>query len=307
MSKHETLLRHQKIISKLRNSKSATFEEIVTYLQNQSELLEYDLVISQRTFQRDIIEIRSLYDVDIQFDRAGKVYYIEDDNSALNNRLMEAFDMVSALKMAEGLNQYISFEQRRPQGTHHFYGLLHAIRNRYIINLIHQKFEDDQPKTRVVKPYGLKESRGRWYLVASESDNEKIKTFGLDRIVDFDFTKKHFTVPENFDVNEVFRHCFGVINIDNKGPEEIILSFGSQQGKFIKSYPFHATQSILVDIEDELRIKLFLQITDDLIMEILSYGEKVKVIAPESLVKLVLGHYKNSSNQYETKTISASG
>jgi predicted DNA-binding transcriptional regulator YafY len=298
MSKHETLLRHQKIISKLRNSKSATFDEIVDYLRNQSELLEYDLVISQRTFQRDIIEIRSLYDIDIQFDRSRKVYYIEDDNSVLNNRLMEAFDMVSALKMAEGLNQFISFERRRPQGSHHFYGLLHAIRNRNMINLTHQKFEDDEPKSRLVKPFGLKESRGRWYLVASEPDSDKIKTFGLDRIIDFDITKRHFTVQENYDANEVFKYCFGVINIENKEPEEIILSFASEQGKFIKSYPFHFTQSILVDDDEELRIKLYLQITEDLVMEILSYGEKVKVIAPDSLIQQVLLHYKNSSGQY---------
>lgn len=299
MSKHETLLRHQKIISKLRNSKVATFDEIVDYLHIQSELLEYDLVISQRTFQRDIIEIRSLYDVDIQFDRGRKTYYIEDDNSLLNNRLMEAFDMVSALKMAEGLNQFISFEKRRPQGTHHFYGLLHAIRNRLIINLTHQKFEDDEPKTRLVKPFGLKESRGRWYLVAIEPDGSKIKTFGLDRIIDFDISKKHFTVPENFDANEVFKYCFGVINIENKEPEEVILSFDSEQGKFVKSYPLHFSQTVIVDNDEELRIKLYLQITDDLVMEILSYGERVKVIAPENFVLKILGHYKEALNQYE--------
>jgi len=299
MSKHETLLRHQKIISKLRNSKVATFDEIVDYLHIQSELLEYDLVISQRTFQRDIIEIRSLYDVDIKFDRGRKTYYIEDDNSLLNNRLMEAFDMVSALKMAEGLNQFISFEKRRPQGTHHFYGLLHAIRNRLIINLTHQKFEDDEPKTRLVKPFGLKESRGRWYLVAIEPDGSKIKTFGLDRIIDFDISKKHFTVPENFDANEVFKYCFGVINIENKEPEEVILSFDSEQGKFVKSYPLHFSQTVIVDNDEELRIKLYLQITDDLVMEILSYGERVKVIAPENFVLKILGHYKEALNQYE--------
>jgi predicted DNA-binding transcriptional regulator YafY len=298
MSKHETLLRHQKIISKLRNSKSATFEEIVDYLRNQSELLEYNLVISQRTFQRDIIEMRSLYDLDIQFDRARKVYYIDDDNSELNSRLMEAFDMVSALKMAEGLNQFISFEKRKPQGTHHFYGLLHAIRNRFVLNLTHQKFEDDEPKTRLVMPYGLKESRGRWYLVASELEKEKIKTFGLDRIIDFDITKKHFSVPDNFNVNDSFQYCFGVINVDENEPEEVILSFDPGQGKFIKSYPLHSSQTFLIDNDEEFRIKLLLQLTDDLIMEILSYAERVRVIAPDNLVQIVLEHHREALKQY---------
>ncbi|MFZ4563419.1 MAG: hypothetical protein ACOYNU_08580, partial [Bacteroidales bacterium] len=56
----------------------------------------------QRTFQRDIIEIRSLYNVDIQFDRSRKVYFIEEDeNPELNDRLMEAFDFISTIKMSE--------------------------------------------------------------------------------------------------------------------------------------------------------------------------------------------------------------
>jgi predicted DNA-binding transcriptional regulator YafY len=67
-----------------------TFDEMVFHLENQSELQALDLVISQRTFQRDIKEIRSLYNVNIRFDRSKKVYFIEEDeeNSDLKNRLL---------------------------------------------------------------------------------------------------------------------------------------------------------------------------------------------------------------------------
>jgi predicted DNA-binding transcriptional regulator YafY len=300
MSKHETLLRHQKIISKLLTSKEATFEEISDYLKDQSELHEYDLVISQRTFQRDLNEIRSLYNKDIQFDRSRKVYFIEEDeNPDLSNRLMEAFDFISTLKMSEDLTKYIYFEKRKPLGANHFYGLLHAVRNRLIIDLSHCKFEFDEPTKRLVEPYGLKESKGRWYLLAKEVDGDKIKTFGLDRIVDFDFTKKHFVIPEKYNANESFKHCFGVINLSDVKPQEIILSFEPFQGNYIKSYPLHESQSILIDNEEELRIRLFLAVTEDLVMEILYYGEKVEVISPKSLIKEVKLHYENAIKQYQ--------
>jgi len=300
MSKHETLLRHQKIISKLRTSKEATFEEISDYLKDQSELHEFDLNISQRTFQRDINEIRSLYNVDIQFDRSRKVYFIaEDENPDLNNRLMEAFDFISTLKMSEDLTQYIYFEKRKPQGTHHFYGLLHAVRNKFIIDLSHQKFEFDEPTKRLVEPYGLKESKGRWYLLAKEIGSEKIKTFGLDRIVEFDITKKHFSPPEKFNANDDFQYCFGVINLSDLKPQEIILSFEPFQGNYIKSYPLHESQYVLIDNEEELRIRLFLLITPDLVTEILSYAENVTVIAPKSLIKEVQERHENAFIQYQ--------
>jgi predicted DNA-binding transcriptional regulator YafY len=302
MSKHETLLRHQKIISKLRVSKEATFEEISNYLKDQSELHEFDLNISQRTFQRDINEIRSLYNVDIQFDRSRKVYFIaEDETPDLNNRLMEAFDLISTLKMSQDLTKYIYFEKRKPQGTNHFYGLLHAVRNRFIIDLSHQKFEFDELTKRLVEPYGLKESKGRWYLLAKEIGSNKIKTFGLDRIVDFDITKKHFSPPENFNANDDFKYCFGVINLSDRKPQEIILSFEPVQGNYVKSYPLHDSQSILIDNEEELRIRLFLLITPDLVTEMLSYAENVTVISPKSLIKEVLERHKNAMKQYKKK------
>jgi len=46
----------------------------------------------------------------------------------------------------------------------------------------------------------------------------------------------------------------------------------------------HETQKILVDNENELLIELKLIVTHDLIMELLSYGEEVKVLRPESLI-----------------------
>jgi len=302
MSKKESILRHQKIINNLRTNKEVTFEEMSHYLQNQTELHEYDLVISQRTFQRDINEIRSLYNIDIQFDRSRKVYFIEaDDDSDLNNRLMEAFDFISTLKMSEDLTRYIYFEKRKSLGSEHFYGLLHAVRNRLIIELSHQKFEYGEPTKRFVEPYGLKESKGRWYLLAKEVGKDKVKTFGMDRIVDFDITKRHYSPPENYNPNKEFKYCFGVINLEDVKPQEIILSFDPDQGKYIKSYPLHETQSILVDNEDELRIRLFLMITHDLVMEILSYGEDVEVIAPKSLIKEIQQHHEHAWKQYKKK------
>lgn len=293
MSKHETQLRQSKIISKLQASKELTFEEISDFLKDQSELHGFDLLISQRTFQRDIIDIRSIYNVDIHFDRSRKVYFIaEEENPDLNNRLMEAFDLISTWKMSEDLTKFIYFEKRKPHGINHFYGLLHAVRNTFIIDLTHQKFEYDEPTKRLVEPYGLKESKGRWYLLAKEVGKDKVKTFGLDRIVDFEITKKHFSPPEKYNANDDFKYCFGVINLSNVKPLEIILSFDPFQGKYVKSYPLHESQSILIDNKEELRIRLYLINTDDLVKEILSYAENVTVISPESLIKEVQEHHK---------------
>ena len=78
-----------------------------------------------------------------------------------------------------------------------------------------------------------------------------------------------------------------MINPDDAQPEEIVLAFEPEQGKYIKSYPIHESQVVLADNEQEFRIRLTLFITRDRVMEILSYGMAVMVISPERLIREV--------------------
>jgi predicted DNA-binding transcriptional regulator YafY len=299
MAKQDYIFRYLTIIKKLRRSSEATFQEINEYLEKESEFLDRPLSVSNRTFIRDLNEIRELFKVDIRYDFSKGVYFIAEDlQSDLNNRMLESIDTINSLKMVSDFTRYMFFEKRRAYGTHHFYGLLHAIKNRMVILLVHQKFDSDEPKQRQVEPYALKESKGRWYLLAKDRKDHKVKTFGLDRIIDFQSTPSRFDYPVNLDVNEMFRYCFGVINPDDLSPEEIILSFAPEQGKYIKSYPIHESQIILTDNLHELKIRLTLLITYDLIMEILSYGKTVRIISPERLISEVKAIYTNAVFQY---------
>lgn len=299
MPKREYILRYTSIIKRLRKSE-ATFDEISDYLQRESEFQGYEFSVSKRTFQRDVEDIRSMYGVDMQYDFSRKVYRIaEDEREDENSRMLEAFDMYNTLNKSEGFADYIHFEKRKPQGTEHFYGLLHAIKNRYYIQLKHQKFWDDDVTERKVKPLGLKEFKGRWYLIAKDEKNDTVKTFGLDRILDFTITKQRFEKVPAKEINALFANCFGIINPTDKEPEKIILSFTPFEGKYVSSYPFHHSQRPIKSNENETRIELYMHITYDFVMELLSYGEELKVIAPYSLKKEVCNKLENALKQYE--------
>ena len=102
----------------------------------------------------------------------------------------------------------------------------------------------------------------------------------------------------NFNIEEYFKYSFGIIGPKRQETEEIILSFDAVQGKYIKTLPLHVDQEILFENKDELRLKLFLFITDDLIMELLSFGENMMVIKPKSLAKLMKDEHKKAYQQY---------
>lgn len=299
MSKRESISRYILIIKKLRRN-PATFQEISDYLTLESELQGYNFNISKRTFKRDLDDIGMLYNIDIAYDFSRKVYYIDfDERPELNERILEAFDTFNALNISDRLSDYIHFEKRRPQGTENLYGLLHAIKNKVQISFDYQKFWEDTTTSRIVEPYALKEFRNRWYIIAHDLKDKRVKSFALDRLSALEITNRKFQYPNNFDVTEHFRYCFGIISPNGHEPQEVILSFNPFQGKYIKTLPLHESQTILKDNDEELRVKLTLFVTHDFFMEILSYGDNVKVIQPDSLIADLKKASKNVLKLYE--------
>jgi predicted DNA-binding transcriptional regulator YafY len=299
MSKRETISRYNLIIKKLRKQ-PATFVEIADYLVFESELQEYNFNIGKRTFQRDLDDIRSVYNIDIQYDFSRKVYFIDyDEQPEVNERILEAFDTFNALNISDRLSNHIHFEKRRPQGTENLYGLLHAIKNQVQIRFTYQKYWEDELTQRQVEPYALKEFKNRWYVLAKDLNDKKVKSFALDRLSALEITKMNFQLPINFDVNEHFKYSFGIISPNEDEPQEVILSFTPFQGKYIKSLPLHESQQVLVDNNVEFRLKLMLYITHDFIMELLSYGANLKVIKPESLIEELKISCQNTIKRYE--------
>lgn len=299
MSKKESISRYNIIINTLRKRPS-TFKEIQKKLALESELQDYDFNISKRTFQRDVKDISSIYNIEIEYDFSLKRYYIDfEDQPDVKGRVLEAFDIFNALNITDRLSEHIHFENRKPQGTEHLYGLLHAIKNKFLIKFNHKKFWDEYTSERIVEPYALKEFKNRWYIIARDQKDEVIKSFGLDRLTDLGITKAKFQKPADFSVTEHFRYCFGVVGPNAKSPEHIILSFTPFQGKYIKTLPLHHTQEIIIDNDEEFRISLQLYITHDFYMELRSFGYDLKVMQPEQLRKQMAWNADKVLNMYE--------
>ena len=298
MSKRDYIIRYLLIVKKLLNSRIASFNEINDYIQREFELMDGPRNISLRTFQRDLNEIRTIFNIDIKCNNSNQYYIAEEDNPGFNNRMMESFDIINSLRAGQHLAPYIILEKRCPIGTEHLYGLLHAIRNLHIVSFTYQKYYETDLSSRTVDPYVLKEFKGRWYLLSKDHKDGFVKTFALDRISELEISKKKFPFPSDINPNKQFKNCFGVMTSDGSEPEEIVLSFEPLQGKYIKSYPLHESQEILVENEEELLIRLTIYITHDFIMELLSYGDNVKVLQPESLIFEIRSYYQNALNQY---------
>ncbi len=299
MSKREAILRYSLIINKLRREKS-TYKEINEYLAKESEWQGYNFTISERTLERDREDIRSIYNIDIQYDFSNKVYYIAyEENNNSHNRLLEAFDTFNALNLTDRISQNIYFESRKSKGTENLHSLVHAIQKKIQIRFEYLKYYEEYSSYRITNPIALKEYRNIWYLIAFDTNDDKVKSFGLDRLSELEITKQHFTNTTDFNVEKYFEYSFGIIGPDElEEPEEVILSLTPLQGQYVKSMPLHHTQHILIDSKEEFRIKLHLHIKHDFKMEILSMGQYVKIIKPKWLINDIKSTYNKAIKQY---------
>lgn len=306
MSKRAYFSRYLLILKKLKVKPYSTYRELQVYIDNQFDYLQMqddtlNIGFSKRTLQRDIREIRNLFGMDIEYSKLNKGYFISGDETENMNfqRMIEAFDMFNSLNLAQDLTPFVHLEKRRPQGTENLYGLLHAIKNRLQIQFTYQKFWEEELSQRLAEPYALKEFKNRWYIMAKDSRDGNIKSFALDRLSNLEITKQTYQHPHNYSIEQRYRYCFGIISPNNEEPQDIILSFDPFQGKYIKTLPLHDTQQVLADNEEETKIKLRLCVTHDLLMELLSFGDNMKVIEPRSLADQVKQAHENAFRQYE--------
>lgn len=305
MSKRGYISRYLLILKKLKTKPYVSYEGLRSYLEKQVEYLQlqddkFEIGFSKRTLQRDIKDIRNLFGIDIQYSKSEKGYYLlqtEHENMNFQKRI-ESFHTFNALNLSQELAPYIHLEVRQPQGLENLYGLLHAIKNRFLVLFTYQKFWENHLSERHVCPLALKEFKHRWYILAKDHKDNKIKSFALDRLSNLEITNIKDKFPYDYNIKVAYENSFGVISPNGRAPQTIILSFYPFQGKYIKTLKLHKSQEILVDNDTETKIKLKLCITHDFIMELLSFGENLIVIEPKSLVDEIRVAHKMAFERY---------
>ena len=296
MAKRDFIQRYIFIINRLK-SIASTFDELQDYLLKQQQITGDKLEISQRTLQRDLNEIRSLFDIDIQYNRREGVYEIvESIIEKPIERIIESYEIINALNYSNNVSQKLYLEQRKNQGTEHLHGLLYAIDNRLEVAFTHQSFWKEGPEIRTVNPIAIKESQNRWYLICYDINKKENRNFSLDRIISLKISDNKFT-PFPFNVIQYYEHAFGVETYEPA--QKIILNFTAFQSKYIETLPLHSSQELIYEDETNCHFSYFMHPTHDFVMEILKYGEEVTVVSPDSLKQNLRERILNMAALYQ--------
>ena len=300
MAKETFISRYILIIRRLEKG-PATFRHISEYLSMASKAQDRNFDISIRTLQRDIRDIREQFGIEIANERHGeKRYYIrsrpENDNTAY--RLLEACQMHQAIQETEPFRKVLYFDDRKPIGLEYINGLVFACAHRKIIEFTYHTYWNDNMSLRTVHPLALRQALGRWYLVAVDTKDLRLKTFGLDRIDDLDISKTSFTEKYDYDISGIFRNALGVFHDSSQQTQKVVLTVEREQACYLQSYPIHHSQVIVKKQDDEVIVEFHVQVTEDLVMEIMKMGAKVQVLRPAGLRKRIMKEIRELRELY---------
>ena len=119
--------------------------------------------------------------------------------------------------------------------------------------------------------------------------------------MDAQLSDEAFKYPKKFDPENYFKHCFGIIHIDDCPLETVKLKVSHDQANYLRSLPLHPSQKELVHTGEYSIFSVEVRPTFDFQQELLWNGEAVEVLEPLWLRKEMAGMVKRMWNNYNKK------
>jgi predicted DNA-binding transcriptional regulator YafY len=207
--------------------------------------------------------------------------------------LNDKFGLKSQEKKVMSLESNIDYT-----GYDYITPLFNAIVNKTVVKIMYEPFNKEAYQI-TFHPYFLKQYNNRWFIFGYNEFNQNSQwNLALDRIKG-DIEKTNLKYEKDItNWDDFFEEMIGVTKPLNQQPEEVKLLFDKYQTPYVLTKPLHSSQrnKLLEDGSLEIRINVILNY--ELETRILSFGEKVKVIAPETLVKKIFNRINLLKERY---------
>lgn len=188
--------------------------------------------------------------------------------------------------------------------TRHFKGLrwidtlLQAVRAEQRVRLVYRPFNFPDAYSTEVSPYLLKEYNNRWFLAGYDHANARIQNYGLERIEDVTrLDTPNLACP--VDLRDHYRQVVGVTVRNDRELERVVFRAISEQAFYINTKPIHHTQRILSVAPESTTFAIDVIPNFELESILLSYGERIEVLEPESLRQQMKERFQQAAGLYD--------
>ena len=266
-----------------------------------------------RTFHNHRKAIRDIFDIHINCDtKHGYRYCIDEperlESDRLRNWLIDSYATLNQIQADKKLEGKIIFEDI-PSGHLWLTAITDAMRRNKVLYITHQGFGKPEPNSFEIEPYYLKVVNRRWYVIARSpyySERNKAKgnkpevvylVYALDRITQIEETDKSFHLNKDFDVDEYFVGCCGVITSDVAIERVVILAYNGF-ADYLRTLPLHSSQKELESNDESTLFEYHVKPTFDFYQLLLAQGDQIEVIEPKSVRDMMRNFVINLMDYY---------
>ena len=271
------------LVETIYKAKRISFEEInQRWLDND---ISEGKPLSIRTFHKWRIAIEEMFGLIIENEQGGQYRYFIQNADELRSGSMRSW-LFSTLTVSNLMIDSVSIKDKVlfeeiPDGEQYLPIILEALKKSLILGMTYQSYTREEATTFEIEPYCLKAFRQRWYLVARSPYYDKIMIYALDRVKWMGLTENSFKYPKNFNAEDFFDDCFGIIADRSVSIETVKLKVSAKQANYLRGLTLHHTQK---EIERTAEYSIFtvrLRPTFDFRQEILSQGCDIEVLEPK--------------------------
>ena len=262
--------------------------------------------LAKRTFDNWRYAISDLFKLDIGNESRGEYcYYIENERDIFNNGLtswlINTISVSNVLTKSESIKDRILLEYV-PSGQEYLQPIIEAMKDNKVLNMTYHSYNRDEEYNFDVHPYCVKLFRQRWYMVAlseyAYNHQQGPWIYALDRIQDLQETEDSFEMPKDWDAEEYFKGCFGIIADHSMAIQRVKLKVSAGQANYIRDLKLHESQRE-TERNDEYSIFTYrLRPAFDFQQELLWNGEDMEVLEPEWLRREMAGKIQRMWNKY---------
>ena len=257
----------------------------------------FDSPYSRRTFNNHREAVEEVFGIRIECNRSTNRYFIgysKDiiDENAETAWLINTFTVNSMLALGkERLSGRIAVEDI-PSGHIHLTAIMEAMTSNNEIIIEYMKYTSNEVSSYTLRPYAVKESARRWYVIGYCIERKQLRVFGLDRVHQLRISDRTFRMPAGFDVDEAFATSFGPYLPEGPG-RTIVFRAKETEARFLRDLPIHPSQKEIKisktgGLSDKtVTFEIFASLNKAMIMEFCKHGSGIEVISPADVREAV--------------------
>lgn len=256
--------------------------------------------IPERTFHYYRRAIEENFRIEIACTPQGEYYVADDPTSApgsFSDWLLDSFAITYAMKEFPADTSRVEVEEV-PSAREYLPTVLEAISLSQKISFAYAGFNRSRIEHDIIfRPYFLKRYKQRWYMLGLREKSSDLRTYALDRVRAMSILPDKFEFPDGLTLSDLFGNIVGVTS-SKAEVRTVKLKATKTQAKYLRALPLHSSQT--EEINDDYSIFTYhLKLNYDLVSEILSLGEQVKVLEPRELRLMVIMRLRETLSLYE--------